>query len=557
MLPPRTRRLLTVLLGVTLLLWLLAGLFILGLWRSGFVWLTRSGRNWVTFSAMALCPLAALVVGVRANRAARSLRLRMANTTSLLLVVAFVGCIGVPLAMQALEERTPENPTTPRPIPAQVGLPVFPGAEGFGTRTPAGRGGKVLEVTSLADNGPGTLREAVDTDGARIIVFRVGGVIDLDEALFITRPNVTIAGQTAPGGGVCIRGVGIVIAAPDVLVQHLRIRPGNRGKADGENNDAISIFGKHGDLPGARNVVIDHVSASWGEDETISAWFGAHDITICWSIVSEALNRSRHPKETHSAGLLIGDGSYFVSLHRNLLAHNGFRNPLIIGGGTHDVVNNVIYDWGEIPSEVVDTRSNSFLAFVGNCYKRGPSTTSSDREIFINSTEGTPRLFAAGNVNLSRPASAADDWAPVTFGWAGDDAPDRFRARERQPTPAVTTSPALEAFEAVLAGAGATRPTRDAADARVVENTRRGSGRIIDSPDDVGGYPAYDRGTPPPDADHDGMPDAWEIEHRLNPADPSDNAGDADNDGYTNIEEYLHALSDGEVRPAIPPRENR
>ena len=231
-------------------------------------------------------------------------------------------------------------------VSAESGLPVFPGAEGYGTRTRAGRGGKVVAVTSLADSGPGTLRDALEDRGPRTIVFRVGGVIELKSHLFIRHPFVTVAGQTAPGDGIVLKDFGLVISTNDVLVQSLRVRPGNRGDVRPDHNDAIAILGRNGDATGARNVVLDHLSVSWGEDELVSTWFAPADITVSWSIMSEALNRSRHDKGTHSAGLLVGDRSNRVSVHHNLLAHNDFRNPLVISGGTHDVVNNVVYDWG-------------------------------------------------------------------------------------------------------------------------------------------------------------------------------------------------------------------
>src|SRR5690606_28289437 len=163
----------------------------------------------------------------------------------------------------------------------------------------------VIAVTSLADSGPGTLREAVETKGPRIVVFRVGGPISLKSQLVIREPYITIAGQTAPGDGIVIRDMGIVIGTNDVLIQHLRVRPGNGADIRPDHNDGIQIFGRNGDMTGAWNVVIDHVSVSWGEDELVSTWFAPHDITISWSIISEALSRSRHKKGTHSAGLLV------------------------------------------------------------------------------------------------------------------------------------------------------------------------------------------------------------------------------------------------------------
>jgi hypothetical protein len=289
--------------------------------------------------------------------------------------------------------------------------------------------------------------------------------------------------------------------------------------------------------------VLDHLSASWGEDETVSTWFGAHDITLSWCIISEALNRSRHRKRTHSAGLLVGDSSYHVSIHHCVLAHNGFRNPLINGGGTHDVVNNVIYNWGEIPAEIVDNDSNSFLNFVGNYFRPGPSTQSVPFDIVINSEGGTPQIYVQGNIGAKRPMPAISEWALVTHGWGERPAPEKYRSHNRFPTPPVTTWTAEAGLEKVLAGAGATRPQRDPVDQRVVGDVQNRTGRIIDSPKDVGGYPKLKGGTPPADSDHDGLPDDWERPRGLNPEDASDGNRDRDGDGYTNIEEYLQSLA--------------
>jgi hypothetical protein len=322
------------------------------------------------------------------------------------------------------------------------------------------------------------------------------------------------------------------------------VRPGSEGHGNPANNDAISILGQHANVGGAHHVVLDHISASWGEDETISAWYGAHDITVSWSIISEALNRSRHRKGTHSAGLLIGDGSEHVSVHHCLLAHNDFRNPLVSKGGTHDFVNNVIYNWGAIPAEIFDTDSNSFLNFVGNCFRPGPSTHEGPYEITINPGQrGIPKIYVEGNLGPRRPNAATDDWAIVCRGWGREGvASQTYRATKPFAVPRVTSVLADEAFVKVLAEAGATRPERDTVDRRVVAEAEKKTGKIIDSPSDVGGYPKLAPGTARQDSDHDGMPDVWERQHGLDPQDVSDENRDRDGDGYTNIEEYLHSL---------------
>jgi hypothetical protein len=240
--------------------------------------------------------------------------------------------------------------------------------------------------------------------------------------------------------------------------------------------------------------------------------------------------------------LLIGNSTDHVSIHHNLLVHNSFRNPLIIDGGTHDVVNNVIYNWGDIPGEIVDTDSNSFLNFVGNFYLPGPSSVLPSDAVIINGTDGTPLIYVEGNLSVRRPNEDADEWAVVTQGWSGDPAPQAYRASGRFPTPPVTTWSPSEAFELVLSQAGATKPRRDTVDQRVVGEVTDKGGLVIDSPRQVGGYPKLATGTPPRDSDHDGMPDSWEQQMGLNPNDPSDSSLSAEDESYTNIELYLHTL---------------
>jgi hypothetical protein len=527
---PRT---LQVLFAAPLLLWLAIVLHVLRL-STAFNWMVKHFTPFVVFGILMLCPLAAAWLGWRIQR-------RGALIGGLVLFAAFVAYPGIPLIRHKLEPRTPVLPGHPGELPPLTGIPVFPGAEGFGTRTRAGRGGQVIEVTSLADHGPGTLRAAIEVAAPRTIVFRTGGIIALEKQILVTQPFVTIAGQTAPGDGICLKDAGLVIATHDVLVQHLRVRPGDVGKGvDPDDNDAITILGTHGKITdGAYNVVIDHVSASWGEDETISTWFGAHDVTVSWCIVSEGLNSRRHHKGGHSTGLLIGDSSNRVSVHHTLLAHNGFRNPLISKGGTHDIVNNVIYDWGNLGGEIYDEASNSFVNWIGNWFRDGPSTEQGLYEIIINSS-GVPKLYVEGNRGPHRTGDAADEWSPVSYKWNQQIAPAHYRAMTRFATWPITTTSAEEAMRMVLAQAGATLPKRDAVDTRIVADVKDGTGKIINNVSEVGGHPKFASGTPPADSDHDGIPDEWEMQHGLDPHNAAD--GKAETDGYTNLEKYLHSI---------------
>ncbi len=220
-------------------------------------------------------------------------------------------------------------------------LAVFPGAEGFGTETPAGRGGRILRVTSLADDGPGTLRAAIETPGSRVIVFETSGVISLSRDLKLTEPFVTVAGQTAPAPGITLVGAGIEITTHDVLIQHLRIRPGD--KKDGSkpgNRDAISIVGDDRRGREVFGVVIDHCSLSWSIDETLSALSaGVRDVTISNNLFSEALDDSIHPEGPHSKALLVGNDARRVSIIRNVFAHNEDRNPFMKGNTSTLIAN--------------------------------------------------------------------------------------------------------------------------------------------------------------------------------------------------------------------------
>ncbi|MFN2231308.1 MAG: polysaccharide lyase family 1 protein [Anaerolineae bacterium] len=536
-----------VLLGITLLLWLMALLFSLRVVNIFDRYLMKFPGPVVTFGFMLLAPLAVLLIGAQMihRRQNRAQGWFLASAGGLL-IVTFAAVIAAPMIADAFAPRPPENPSTPRPLELQAGLPVFPGAEGFGTRTVAGRGGKVIEVTSLADSGPGTLRAAVEDPSPRTVVFRVGGTIELESEIQIGHPFITVAGQTAPGGGICLRNAGIAVSTHDVLIQHLRVRPGNEGDVDADINDAISILGPRGGEGGAYNVVIDHVSASWSEDEAVSTWYGAHDVTISWSIISEALNRSRHRKRTHSAGLLIGDSSYNVSVHHNLLAHNDFRNPLIFEGGTHDIVYNVIYNWGVLPAEIVDLGANTFVNLIGNIFVPGPSTPpDSDFLVIV----GEPSICAEGNFILKRSQVSFQEWALFGPGIRPVATPsDEYGSDTRFMTPPVTALDAAQLFGVVLDHAGATAPQRDTTDARIVTDVVRRRGAIIDSPSDVGGYPHLAAGQPLDDSDHDGMPDVWEWSLGLDLSDPADGSGDRDGDGYTNLEEYLHWIAEPAAR---------
>ena len=455
-------------------------------------------------------------------------------------------CVSILLMMcwltPAIAHAADEHPAT-----ASTGttkLPVFPGARGFGTDTRAGRGGRVIAVTSLANDGPGSLRAALNEAGPRIIVFKVGGVITLRDKLYVREPFITVAGQTAPGGGITLRDFGLVIVTNDVLIQHLRVRPGNQGDIDASANDAIEVLGnrENEDVTGGYNVVLDHISASWAEDEVLSTWFGAHDVTVSWSVISEGLNHSRHDKGDHSSGMVIGGHSERISVHHTLFAHNHSRNPLYKWGGTHEFTDNVVYGWGALSTDILEGQPIARINILRNTYLPGPATyLTQEMLIEPSDDEGAPQLYVEGNLgpNISDPRNAP--WDGMFFKFSMQRAPRHYRAARAFATPLAVSSERADAA-AVLRAAGASLPQRDAIDARVVADVEQQRGKIIDSPAQVGGYAKIANGEAALDGDEDGMPDTWESSVSLNPQDSSDGKQDRNGDGYTNVEEYLHSL---------------
>jgi pectate lyase len=428
-----------------------------------------------------------------------------------------------------------------------AGIPAFPGAEGFGAQTAGGRGGAVYEVTNLNDVGPGSLRDAVSA-GHRTVVFRVAGNIDLQRPLIVTAPNITIAGQTAPGDGICLRNATFAVRSHDVVVRYLRCRFGD---LSGREADALDIDN------GARNVILDHCSATWSVDEALSLAGNVSNVTVQWCLIAEALNHSVHVKGDHGYGSLSRANGP-VTWHHNLWAHNNARNPRLGDNygrppyPTFDVRNNVMYNYGGTCSGL--TQGVLKVNYVANYIRPGPSSKTthpirvggpSDLLFYIrdNVFEGNDRLtgenslfFDPVEINGKRQVQTVSD--PFT-------------------APYVQTQSAAEAYRAVLAAAGASRPVRDAADARIVNEVRQRKGSIIDSQKQVGGWPELKSSPAPADSDHDGMPDAWETRHRLNPRDPSDGPADGDKDGYTNLEEHLNGTDPNRFVDYRDPKNNR
>lgn len=410
---------------------------------------------------------------------------------------------------------------------------AFPGAYGFGAQTVGGRAGKVVEVTNLNDSGPGSLRAAVSADYPRTVVFQVNGIIELESTLIIDKPYITIAGQTALGSGVTLKGAGLEIRTNNAIIRFLRIRPGPGGETDSLN------------LVNTHNVIVDHTSLSWSTDEVASAVFGSSNITFQWSIFSEGLLDSSHPDGPHSKGSLISLGAQKVSIHHNLYAHNDDRNAILHGDPTvfsdrspiFDFVNNLIYNWRNYATAV---SGNSHVNVVGNYYKAGPNAKRLTGEVLLTDEARGRLLYIEGNVGPTCPEGCNDDWAMVAENSTSNPAGREDQSISRFDAPLVVTTSAFEAYDTVLQTAGAICPVRDAVDDRIIQEVQNITGQLIDNPSQVGGWPKVTKERPAIDNDHDGMPDRWEFQHNYDPTNSKDGAHDSDGDGYTNLEAYLN-----------------
>ena len=422
-----------------------------------------------------------------------------------------------------------------------TGVLAFPGAEGAGRFSAGGRGGAVLRVTNLEDSGPGSLRAAVEAKGARTVVFDIAGTIQLKTPLKISNGQITIAGQTAPGGGITLRDQTLVVGADDVVIRFIRSRLGSESKVEG---DAIWISG-------GRRIILDHVSASWSVDETLSASArydrpdpsgekgGFYDLTVQWSIIAESLAHSIHVKGDHGYGSLIrgGDGSR-ISFHHNLWANHMARAPRPGNyegpdkdpiGALFDFRSNVFYNWGGDKSGYnADKATLSAYNFVDNAYVPGPN---SQKKVAFKESDTLAKAYFAGN--SMDGVVPADPWSLVTF---TIPEPAGYRLTAPVDVAPVTPEAADKAYERVLADAGAS-VWRDPVDRRIVEGVKTRAGKVIDTQADVGGWPDLPAGAPAKDSDGDGMPDAWEKAHDLDPG-KADGAVVGGN-GWTSLELYL------------------
>lgn len=422
---------------------------------------------------------------------------------------------------------------------------AFPGAEGFGRFSHGGRGGKVYRVVNLNDAGPGSLREAIEANGPRTIVFGVSGLIELKQPLVLRNGNCTIAGQTAPGAGICLKNFAFVVDnTSHVIIRYMRFRPGD---SSGKEGDAVSVTGSN-------QIIIDHCSMSWATDGIFDLTKGTGLVTVQWCIISECLYDSVHSKGPHSTGGgFDGSGAGGGSYHHNLLASCVSRMPRIdaFGDVLVDVRNNVIYNWGGTGSYGGE---KARMNFIGNYYKHGPATPDKTKSAIFSAASTESRLYLGDNfVDGSSKATRNpwDDPRAVLYRTETGVSIETLKADQPFEVAPVTTHSARDAYGLVLQHAGASL-RRDAVDTRLVEEVerRRAMGGnsfgektgIIDSPTEVGGWPEYVSEQGPPDSDGDGMPNDWELRMGFNPEDPEDGKTDPNGDGYTNLEDYLNDI---------------
>ncbi len=461
----------------------------------------------------------------------------------ILSALLFLGAVG-----HAQKDKKPVEPVI-----------AFPGAEGFGKFATGGRGGKVFIVTNLDDKGPGSLREAAETKGRRTIVFNVTGTIHLETKLSI-KGDVTIAGQTAPGDGICIADQPVSLGGDNIIIRYLRFRMGDKfqsqaGKVDGSGgDDALGGFKR-------KHIIIDHCSMSWSTDEVFSIYAG-DSTTLQWNIISEPLNYSYHFEtgdkdfEHHGYGAIWG--GLHLTAHHNLFAHCSNRCPRF-NGIRHtptefvDYRNNVIYNWG---SNNIYAGEGGNYNIVNNYFKYGPNTSASVKYRICNpgknETIGFGKWYVNGNYVDEAEEVTTDNWKGIHMGNGGTEADKKTTVIDKAfSAVSIPDQSAEKAFEEVIRHVGASY-SRDTLDARIIHDVVNRKGDFIDV---QGGYP---HGTPyentvnawpslrsiqvAEDNDKDGIPDVWEKRYKLDPADPADANQYKLDKHYTNIEVFFNSL---------------
>lgn len=410
---------------------------------------------------------------------------------------------------------------------------AFPTAEGFGKFTSGGRGGFIYKVTNLNDSGEGSLRKGILKKGARIIVFEISGTIELKSELDINKGDLSILGQTAPGGGITIKGYPVTIKSDNIILRYIRFRMGDLNSIEG---DALGCRN-------TENVIIDHCSISWGTDENAS-FYNNKNFTLQWSVISEALNKSIHTKGAHGYGGIWGGER--ASFHHNLIVSNNSRNPRFSGSKTTknsenefvDFRNNVIYNWGE--NSIYGGEKGTYN-IINNYFKPGPATTISKLNRIVSPTEPYGKFYVDGNFIYNDPKVTKNNWD----GGVQCEKPELTKLN--QPidiSENIKTTNAEEAYLSVLRNAGSSI-NRDAVDKRVIKTVIDGNATfkngIIDSQDNVGGWPKLKEKKAKPDSDGDGIPNKWERKLKLD-CKTEDAHLSTLNENYSNIEVYANLL---------------
>jgi len=486
--------------------------------------------------------------------------------------------VALPIVQKEALEGRPYIPWANRPYDLpQAEIPSFPGAEGGGSFSFGGRGGKVLIVSNLNDAGPGSLRWACEQGGARIVVFNVAGTIHLKTPISVRAPYITIAGQTAPGDGICVASESFWVDTHDVVVRHMRFRRG------------ITTVGRRDDSFGGNpvgNIMLDHISATWGCDENISFYrhmyndgnggidqkLATVNVTIQNSISAEGLDTWNHA----FGSTLGGENTSFL---RNLYSCNSGRNPSVGWYGVFNFVNNVVFNWVHRSMDGSDYRG--MFNLINNYYKPGPLTPKEGplSHRFVKPESGRSnvklktygRVYCNGNIMEGNEKVTKDNWAGGVQVEEMEDCGEFTQAMKVTkpfPMPQTPIMTAAKAYDFVLDNCGATYPKRDVVDTRIVKNVRTGKIQVlagvntdsipkfkyrrlaVDSYKDgiitdisqVGGWPLL-QGSPRADRDKDGMPDSWEIKYGLNPDNAADAIADCNGDGYTNIEKYINGMN--------------
>ncbi|WP_346236112.1 pectate lyase family protein [Niabella insulamsoli] len=436
--------------------------------------------------------------------------------------------------------------------------PAFPGAAGFGKYASGGRGGKVVIVSNLNDDGEGSFRQAFrEFPGEPItIVFSVAGIIDLKTPLKVSRSNITIAGQTAPGDGICLRGNSFIInCASDktgvrgnIIIRYLRSRPGAK--------IATGVYGFG--MENSQQIIIDHCSFTWANEEC-AAMYDTKNVTVQWSIISEGLYDANHHKGLRAYGGVWGGQN--ASYHHNLISNQNSRTVRFNGARAHDTLalvdyrNNVIFNWKSANAcyggEVDIEGGKSNINLVNNYYIPGPAAPDVLKFVKANynaqKAKGFGQWYVSGNMMFGNKALSTDNQKGVDL----TEFPESLRGKALVPTPfsiaePVQTETAQKAYASVLGNVGAALPKYDAVDLRLIEEARsktakNGTNGIINDAAEVGGWPSY-TGTALADSDKDGMPDKWEAQHQLNPSDASDASVFGLSRQYTNIEMYINGI---------------